>query len=90
MANSNEATTIQVLGRAARIVSAVAAHPYPARLAQLSTDVALPDSTVLRILRDLQVMGYVCQVPESKRWKLGPQLANLANTAKGQTNDQAD
>lgn len=90
MANSNEATTIQVLGRAARIMSAVAAHPYPARLSQLAMDVRLSNSTVLRILQDLQVVGYVSQVPESKRWKLGPQLANLANTAKEQTNDQAD
>lgn len=90
MANSNEITNVQVLGRAARILEAIADHPHPPRLSQIATDTGLHNSSVLRLLQDLQALGYVCKLEDTKRYKLGPQLLKLANTVREPTNAQSN
>jgi IclR family KDG regulon transcriptional repressor len=69
---------VQSLERAFAILSAVAARP--AGVSALATQLALPKSTVARLLSSLERLGAVERV-DGRRWAVGPGVEALVGTA---------
>jgi DNA-binding IclR family transcriptional regulator len=69
---------IQVIARAAKILRALRDAPSGLPLGQLATEVALPRTTVHRIVQSLIVEGFVLSSPDERNLHLGPELGRLA------------
>jgi DNA-binding IclR family transcriptional regulator len=67
----------QVIARAARVLEIISRMPRRgARLVDLANESGIARPSVYRILRDLEDVGYVRQLPD-KRYVLGPQIFML-------------
>ena len=71
---------IQVIGRAGQILRALAEERDGLGLSELAARVALPRSTVYRILAALDTEGLVALTSPRGRYVLGPELIRLART----------
>jgi len=69
---------IQSLERASAILDAVARRPDGIGLAELSGEVGLHTSTAFHLIRTLVSLGFVSQVADSKRYRIGSRLFTLA------------
>ncbi|HYG42318.1 MAG TPA: IclR family transcriptional regulator [Bordetella sp.] len=76
---------IQVIERAMRLLDALAAHPDPVTLKELSATTGLHASTAHRILNDLVVGRYVERV-DNGLYQLGMRLLELGSLVKGRLN----
>ena len=72
---------VQAISRAAVILAALA-EARRVSLSQLAARVELPKTTVHRICRALEQVGYVALDPASGQRELGPALMRLAATAR--------
>lgn len=70
--------TVQSVERAFGILDAVAAHP--SGVTALASRLALPKSTVARLLGTLEELGAVERV-DGPRWRIGPGVSELASVA---------
>jgi DNA-binding IclR family transcriptional regulator len=73
---------VQVIARTAAILSALADAPGGLTFSQLAARTDLPKTTVHRICRALERVGYVAVDPGSGRRELGPGLLRLAASAR--------
>ena len=79
MLNKRRTGSIQVLGRADALLSALAAGKRPMSLTELYRAVGLNKSTTLNILTTLVDLGFA-YVPEGgRRYRLGPRLLELGS-----------
>ena len=69
---------IQSLERAAAILDAVARRPEGIGLAELSAEVGLHTSTAFHLTKTLVNLGFLSQVADSKRYRIGSRLFFLA------------
>src|SRR6266511_727505 len=72
---------IQVIGRAAAVMRSLADHPHGMSLSELADQVALPRSTVHRVVAALEVEDLVT-TGGGGRARLGPGLLRLANAQR--------
>jgi len=72
---------VQSLGRAFAILEAIARHRDGITLAELSKSVGLHTSTTFHLVRTLVSLGYVRQVADGKRYRIGRPLFVLAASA---------
>jgi DNA-binding IclR family transcriptional regulator len=79
--SDNEPTRIQSLERAFAIMEEIARNRDGISLAELSKRVGLHSSTTFHLVRTLAGLGYVRQVKDSKRYRVGRRLFALAATA---------
>jgi DNA-binding IclR family transcriptional regulator len=73
-----------VLLKADRILNFLVSCNHSQNLQQISQATALTNSTALKILDTLQLIGYVQKDTETKKFKLGPALLKFANKAINQ------
>lgn len=73
---------VQVIARAAAILATLADTPGGLTVSRLAARTGLPKTTVHRICRALEQVGYVIVDPGSGRRELGPGLLRLAATAR--------
>jgi DNA-binding IclR family transcriptional regulator len=69
---------VQVIARAAQILRALDGEPHGLSLSQLSERLALPRSTVHRVVTALATEGLLAAASPNGRVRLGPELARLA------------
>ena len=69
---------VQSLKRAFEILSAVAAQPAGTSLADIARQVALPKSTVSRMLSTLETIGAVERVAQPEGFRIGDKIVTLA------------
>jgi DNA-binding IclR family transcriptional regulator len=79
---STSSTGVQVIRRVATILRAVKDAPSGLSLAELGRVVGLPRSTVHRIVKTLAEDGFLTVGPNQNGVRLGPELAQLAATAR--------
>lgn len=77
-ADTRERGGIQSLERAAAILDAVARHPEGIGLAELSTQLGLHTSTAFHLIKTLVQLGFLSQMAENKRYRIGSRLFVLA------------
>jgi len=77
-AGTREKGGIQSLERAAAILDAIARRPDGIGLADLSTQVGLHTSTAFHLIKTLSALGFVTQIPGSKRYRIGSHVFRLA------------
>jgi DNA-binding IclR family transcriptional regulator len=76
------ANGVQVIARAAQILRALDGEPDGLSLSQLSDRLALPRSTVHRVVTALTAEGLVAAASPNGRVRLGPELARLALSSR--------
>ncbi|HWE20351.1 MAG TPA: IclR family transcriptional regulator [Hyphomicrobiaceae bacterium] len=76
---------IQSLKRASAILDAVAKHPGGIGLSQISAAVGLHPSTAFNLIQTLVSLGFVAQLPDSRRYRIGTRLFTLAAGALDET-----
>jgi DNA-binding IclR family transcriptional regulator len=81
---NENATSIQVIDRAVRLLDAIATADVPATLKIVSAETALHPSTAHRILNTLAVHGLVARSADGA-WHLGPKLRELGARVEAQT-----
>jgi len=74
--------SVQVIGRAAAILGVLAETPGGLSFSRLADRTGLPKTTVHRICRALEEVGYMSVDPGSGKRELGPALLRLAATAR--------
>jgi IclR family acetate operon transcriptional repressor len=84
-AASGESGKIQSLKRAAAILDAVARQPEGISLAQLSTELDLHSSTAFHLIQTLVGLGFLTQLADSRRYRIGTRLFTLAAGALDET-----
>lgn len=72
---------VQSLGRAFGIIEEIARHRDGIGLAELSKRVGLHNSTTFHLVKTLVTLGYVRQLKDSKRYRVGRPLFALAASA---------
>jgi DNA-binding IclR family transcriptional regulator len=77
----NDKTSIQVIERMASLLDALARHPDPVSLKELSAATGLHPSTAHRILNDLVLKRFVDRA-EAGSYRLGMRLLELGNIVK--------
>jgi DNA-binding IclR family transcriptional regulator len=78
---SEGGATTGSIARAARVLDALAAAPEGATLSELVARTALTKTTAHRVLTSLAGIRYVVQDPESRGWRLGHRLGEIARAA---------
>jgi DNA-binding IclR family transcriptional regulator len=73
---------MQVISRASAILRQLALAPRGRSLAELADAVDLPRSTVHRLVKALELEGFVTPVTATAGFRLGPGLLQLANTSR--------
>jgi DNA-binding IclR family transcriptional regulator len=76
---------IQSLKRAAAILDAVACRPEGIGLSQISAEVGLHSSTAFHLIQTLVSLGFLLQLTDSRRYRIGPRLFTLAAGALDET-----
>jgi DNA-binding IclR family transcriptional regulator len=76
--NDNHAGRIQVVSRVASLLRALDGQPQSLSLSQLSARIALPRSTVHRLVTALEREGFVAAASPTGRVRLGNELLRLA------------
>lgn len=84
----NGRSGIQVISRAASILRSLKEHPEGLSLGQIAADVALPRSTVQRIVGALQAERLLIANISGGGVRLGPELGALAEAASFNTAEQ--
>lgn len=79
---------IQVIARAARVMSALRDHPSGRSLGEIASDTGLARSTVQRIVGALQDEEYVVSCGSKGGLRLGPGISRLATAIGVNTADQ--
>jgi IclR family acetate operon transcriptional repressor len=82
---SGESGKIQSLKRAAAILDAVARRPEGISLAQLSAELDLRNSTAFHLIQTLVGLGFLTQLADSRRYRIGTRLFTLAAGALDET-----
>jgi len=77
-APSKERGGIQSLERAFDILEEIARHREGINLADLSKAVGLHNSTTFHLVKTMAQLGYISQVRDSKRYRIGSRLFTLA------------
>src|SRR5215813_12963185 len=72
---------VQSIGRAFAILEAVARHRDGIGLAELSKSVGLHNSTAFHLVRTMVSLGYIRQMKDTKRYRIGRPLFALAASA---------
>ena len=72
---------VQSIGRAFAILEQVARHRNGISLAELSKSVGLHNSTTFHLVQTMVALGYIRQVRENKRYRIGRPLFTLAASA---------
>jgi DNA-binding IclR family transcriptional regulator len=75
---ARERTGVQSLERAFAILEAIARSRQGISLADLSRRVGLHNSTAFHLVRTMVALGYVRQMPETRRYRIGRPLFALA------------
>jgi DNA-binding IclR family transcriptional regulator len=75
-------TGIQVIARAAEMLRLLQAHPGGLNQAEIGERLGLARSTVSRILNALDDEGLVASRAARGRYRLGPEIARMANTVR--------
>lgn len=75
--------SVRVLERAMRVLKCLADQPEDATLTEISRDVGLHKSTVLRFLKTLEQGGFVAPSGNGKGWCLGPTFVDFGMRALG-------
>ena len=76
---------IQSLKRASAILDAVARRPGGIGLSQISAEVGLHSSTAFHLIQTLVSLGFLAQLPDSRRYRIGTRLFALAASALDET-----
>jgi DNA-binding IclR family transcriptional regulator len=76
---------IQSLKRASAILDAVARRPEGIGLSQIGAEVGLRPSTAFHLIRTLVSLGFLAQMPDSRRYRIGTRLFTLAAGALDET-----
>jgi IclR family acetate operon transcriptional repressor len=76
---------IQSLKRASAILDAVARQPGGIGLSQIGAEVGLHSSTAFHLIQTLVSLGFLAQLPDSRRYRIGPRLFTLAAGALDET-----
>jgi DNA-binding IclR family transcriptional regulator len=84
-APSAESGKIQSLKRASAILDAVARRPGGIGLSQISAEVGLHSSTAFHLIQTLVSLGFLAQLPDNRRYRIGPRLFTLAAGALEET-----
>ncbi|MGC0252368.1 IclR family transcriptional regulator [Pseudactinotalea sp. Z1748] len=71
----------QGLTRALRVLRTLGAHDEPIALAQLSRQLELPKSTLVRLLSVLEAEGFVRKATDAPTFEFGDALIEIANNA---------
>jgi DNA-binding IclR family transcriptional regulator len=74
------AGTVRAVQRAARIITALAEHPYPMGVAELSSRVMLSPASVHRMLTTLVRIGWVDQNSRTAKYRLGTRMLGIGST----------
>jgi IclR family acetate operon transcriptional repressor len=74
------AGTVRAVERAARIITALAEHPYPMGIVELSSRVALSPASVHRMLSTLIKVGWVDQNSRTAKYRLGTRMLGIGST----------
>lgn len=82
---ANDKTSIQVIERMISLLDALARHPDPASLKELSSVTGLHPSTAHRILNDMVLKRFVDRA-EPGTYRLGMRLLELGNIVKSRLN----
>ena len=72
--------TVRSVQRAARIITALAEHPYPMGITELSTRVMLSPASVHRMLSTLISVGWVEQNSRTAKYRLGTRMLGIGST----------
>ncbi len=72
--------TVRSVQRAARIITALAEHPYPMGVLELSSRVKLSPASVHRMLTTLTSIGWVEQNSRTAKYRLGTQMLGIGST----------
>jgi DNA-binding IclR family transcriptional regulator len=75
-------TGIQVIARAAEMLRLLQAHPGGLNQAEIDERLGMARSTVSRILNALDDEGLVASRAARGRYRLGPEIARMANTVR--------
>ena len=73
---------VQVIARAASILRRLGTAPQGRSLAELAAEVQLPRSTVHRLIKALEVEGFVAPVSATAGFRLGPGLLQIASASR--------
>jgi DNA-binding IclR family transcriptional regulator len=73
-------STVRSVERAARIITALAEHPYPMGIAELSSRVMLSPASVHRMLSTLTKVGWVDQNSRTAKYRLGMRMLGIGST----------
>jgi IclR family acetate operon transcriptional repressor len=84
-AASGDSGKIQSLKRASAILDAVAKHPGGIGLSQISAEVGLHPSTAFHLIQTLVSLGFLAQLADSRRYRIGTRLFTLAAGALDET-----
>jgi IclR family acetate operon transcriptional repressor len=72
--------TVRSVQRAARIITALADHPYPMGVLELSARVKLSPASVHRMLTTLISIGWVEQNSRTAKYRLGTRMLGIGST----------
>jgi IclR family acetate operon transcriptional repressor len=72
--------TVRSVQRAARIITALAEHPYPMGIVELSSRVMLSPASVHRMLTTLISVGWVEQNSRTAKYRLGTRMLGIGST----------
>jgi IclR family acetate operon transcriptional repressor len=84
-ASGDDGGKIQSLKRASAILDAVARRPHGIGLSQISAEVGLHSSTAFHLIQTLVSLGFLAQLPDNRRYRIGPRLFTLAAGALDET-----
>jgi IclR family acetate operon transcriptional repressor len=76
----NSLGTVRSVQRAARIITALAEHPYPMGVLELSARVKLSPASVHRMLATLISVGWVEQNSRTAKYRLGTRILGVGST----------
>ena len=71
---------VRSVQRAARIITALAEHPYPMGIAELAQRVMLSPASVHRMLATLISVGWVDQNSRTAKYRLGTRMLGIGST----------
>ncbi|HEX5368955.1 MAG TPA: IclR family transcriptional regulator [Dehalococcoidia bacterium] len=78
--STQRANTVRSVQRAARIITALAEHPYPMGVAELAARVMLSPASVHRMLATLISVGWVDQNSRTAKYRLGTRMLGIGST----------
>ena len=78
--DSPRSSNVRSVQRAARIITALAEHPYPMGIAELAQRVMLSPASVHRMLATLISVGWVDQNTRTAKYRLGTRMLGIGST----------